>query len=273
MQPFNWRRGLVAAIAAGVLGGLVGIPLVLDAGGGSAPAPTSPTPAPDSTHPAPYKKGRGAQRAQPDPLRAGFVPGDFAAGSMRGPDDQPVGSGAPAGGRLAPWPGCGRHPVPSFSARTAPVRAIELHYTVSRNVTGRADMNALTGYASDPSNGASWHFLIDAEGHCYYSVPVSAKAWTIAGLNSQTVNIEVVSMGDERWYYAGGGPGFAKVRRVVRRIAQLYSIPLRHALTDGHCNVTRTGIGTHWEGGPCSGGHSDIKPWLIRRVVKRIAAG
>jgi hypothetical protein len=102
-------------------------------------------------------------------------------------------------------------------------------------------------------------------------VPVAAKAWTIAALNSQTVNIEAVSFGNEGGLYAGGGRGAAKVARVVGRIARLFGIPLRLGAVS-NCVVTRTGIITHWMGGPCSGGHSDIRPWVIRRVVRRIAA-
>jgi hypothetical protein len=240
-------------------------------GDSSSPPPPAPTPAPDVA-PAPYKKGRTGDLAARAAADAAASP-ELHGASLRGPDDQPVGSGAPASGRLAPWPGCGRHPVPSFSARTASVRGIGLHITVSRNVAGRADMDAVTHMAMDPANGRSWHFLIDTEGHCYYSVPIAAKAWTIAALNSQTVNLEIISFGDERGWYAGGGRGFAKVRRVVRRVAGIFSIPLRHGATDGHCNVTRTGIIAHWEGGACAGGHNDIRPWNIVRVVRRIAAG
>jgi hypothetical protein len=240
-------RRLLAAIAA-VLIATAGLVAVI-AGGDGPPAPPTATPSP---HRAP-------------------APSAEFAHSLRGNDPEPIGSGAPPGGRLAPWPGCGRHPVPSFSARTAPVRGIALHITVSRNRPGRDDMNSLTAYASNPANGVSWHFLIDNEGHCYYSVPITAKAWTIAALNSQTVNLEIISFGDEGGWYAGGGAGFAKVRRVVRRIAQLEHIPLRHGATDGHCNITRAGIIAHWEGGLCAGGHNDIHPWNIVRVVHRIA--
>jgi hypothetical protein len=34
--------------------------------------------------------------------------------------------------------------------------------------------------------------------------------------------------------------------------------------------VTRTGIITHWMGGPCSGGHIDIRPYDIVKVIAEI---
>jgi hypothetical protein len=112
--------------------------------------------------------------------------------------------------------------------------------------------------------------LIDAEGHCYFQVPLGKKAWTIGNLNSETVNIEVIGTGKERTYPAGTA-GAEKLRSVVRELGRIYSIPLRLGATDGRCNVTRTGIITHWMGGVCSGGHIDIKPFSITRVVADIA--
>jgi hypothetical protein len=206
------------------------------------------------------------QRVTANP--AGF---DFA-GNLRGPDNTPV---AENDGPLATpnFPGCTTRILPTnWSNRTASVRAIALHYTAGANAPGLADMNGLTGFASSPAAGVSWHFLIDAEGHCYYQVPLEKKAWAIASLNSQTVNIEVIGTGKEATYPASPA-GAAKLRDVVRRIASIYKLPLRLGATDGHCNVTVTGIITHWMGGLCSGGHVDIKPFDITAVVRWIAAG
>jgi N-acetyl-anhydromuramyl-L-alanine amidase AmpD len=115
----------------------------------------------------------------------------------------------------------------------------------------------------------SWHFGIDREGHCAYNVPITQKAWTISGLNSQTVNLEIVGTGHEPDY---AGPGIKKVAAVVGRIGRIEHIPLSLGATDGHCNVTRRGIITHWMGGPCSGGHIDIKPYDIVEGDREIVA-
>lgn len=192
------------------------------------------------------------------------------AGDLRGDDPTPV---AQWTGPLATpnWPGCTTRILPTnWSNRTASVRAIGLHYTAGANRSGLSDMNGLTGYASSPSAGVSWHFLIDAEGNCYYSVPVSKKAWTIGNLNSETVNIEVIGTGKEGAYPASPA-GQRKLAEVVRRIAQVYNLPLRLGASS-NCHVTVTGVITHWQGGACAGGHVDIKPFAIASVVAAIAS-
>jgi len=191
------------------------------------------------------------------------------SGGLRGVDNTPV---AVHEGPLATpnFPGCTTRILPTnWSNRTASVRAIGLHYTAGGNRPGLSDMNGLTGYASSPSAGVSWHFLIDAEGHCYYSVPLQKKAWTIGNLNSQTVNIEVIGRGNEPAYPAAPA-GARKLKSVVQRIGRLSNIPMRVGAVS-NCNVTRTGIITHWQGGRCSGGHIDIKPYAIERVVATFA--
>jgi hypothetical protein len=194
------------------------------------------------------------------------------AGDLRGEDSTPV---AQYNGPLATpnWPGCSTRILPTnWSNRTDSVKGISLHYTAGANRPGLSDMNGLTGFASSPSAGVSWHFLIDAEGHCYYSVPVDKKSWTIGNLNSQLVNIEVIGVGNEPTYPASPA-GAKKLGEVVRRIARVYHIPLRLGATDGHCRMTTTGIITHWQGGPCSGGHIDIKPYDVAKTVQAIASG
>lgn len=192
------------------------------------------------------------------------------AGDLRGDDNTPVAEDA---GPLATrnFPGCQTRILPTnWSNRTAAVRAIGLHYTAGGNLTGLSDMNGLTSYASSSTAGVSWHFLIDAEGHCYYSVPLENKAWTIGNLNSQTVNIEVIGRGNEPTYPAAPG-GARKLRQVVRRLGQIYEIPMRVGAVS-NCTVTRPGVITHWQGGTCSGGHNDIRPYDLAKVVRAIAA-
>lgn len=170
----------------------------------------------------------------------------------------------------ATWPGCDTRMLrANWSDRTARVRAIGLHYTAGANRAGRSDMDGLTAYANSQSAGVSWHFLIDSEGHCYYSVHVSKKAWTIGNLNSQTVNIEVIGTGREATYPAAG-PGARKLAEVVRRIGRVFDIPMQLGAVS-NCNVTRPGVITHWQGGQCSGGHHDIRPYDIAAVVRQIA--
>ena len=190
------------------------------------------------------------------------------AGDLRGDDSAPVGQHE---GPLATpsFPGCRTRILPTnWSNRTAAVRAIGLHYTAGANRTGTPDMDGLTAYASSPIAGVSWHFLIDAEGHCYYSVPLGKKAWTIGNLNSATVNIEVIGTGREQRYPASSA-GARKLAQVVQRLGRIYDIPMRLGAVS-NCTVTRPGIITHWQGGACSGGHHDIRPYDIVGVVQQI---
>lgn len=202
--------------------------------------------------------------------RAEDAPGSLdLGGDLRGKDGQPVGLDPDAPLAAQSWPGCTTAFVRSFSGRNgvAP-RAIGLHYTAGGNIAGLADMRGLTAYSNNTANQVSWHFLIDREGNCFYSVPTNHKAWTIAGLNSQTVNIEVVGRGNEPDY--AGAAGMKKLSRVVRRIGRIHDIPIQLGAVS-NCRVTRPGIIAHWQGGPCSGGHVDIRPYEIAAVANRIA--
>lgn len=193
------------------------------------------------------------------------------SGGLRGGDSGPV---AEHTGPLASpnFPGCTTRILPTnWSNRTASVKAVGLHYTAGGNIPGLSDMNGLTGFASRASAGVSWHFLIDAEGNCYYSVPLSKKAWTIGNLNSQTVNIEVIGRGNEPSYPAAPA-GAKKLSQVVNRLGRIFNIPMQVGAVS-NCVVTKKGIITHFQGGQCSGGHVDIKPYDFAKVVSAIATG
>lgn len=184
---------------------------------------------------------------------------------MRGPDASRAGV---VTGPLASqeWPGCKTAFVGSFSSRRGvKPSALALHYTAGANTVGWADVDGLTAYSNRAANQVSWHFSVDREGHCAYNVPVTEKAWTIAGLNSQTINIEVVGTGRDSTY--AGSAGLAKLTAITLRIRRVYGIPLRLGATDGNCRVTRSGIITHWMGGPCSGGHHDIRPYALVPLI------
>jgi hypothetical protein len=192
---------------------------------------------------------------------------DFG-GDLRGHD--PTQAGVVRGPLAAQeWPGCKTAFVRTFSQRTSSIKAIALHYTAGLNIAGWGDIDGLTAFSNNPRNQVSWAFSVDREGHCAYNVPITQKAWTIAGLNSQTVNLEIVGTGREPDY---AGPGIKRVAAIVARIGRIEHIPLTLGATDGHCNVTRAGIITHWMGGPCSGGHIDIKPYDIVKVIAQIRA-
>lgn len=162
----------------------------------------------------------------------------------------------------------------NFSARgVAPGKVVlfELHYTAGPDVpNSRADVDGLTAFGNKASSRVSWHFNVDKDGNCDYNVPLRSKAWTIAELNSYTINVEVAGKGEAPYLRPAG---YRKLASIIRQVRQAYpGIKLRVGATDGHCHPTRGGIDTHWRGGPCSGGHSDIKPRDLAAVVRKLRA-
>lgn len=168
---------------------------------------------------------------------------------------------------------CRKRTLPTnFSARGVPlsrVRGFYLHYTAGPDIpNSRADVDGLTAYGSRASSRVSWHINMDKDGNCDYNVPFSLKAWTIANLNPVTINIEVAGRGEPPYLRPGGYRALALIYKQIH--AAYPQIPLTLATTDGRCNIIKAGIGTHWQGGPCSGGHSDIKPLAITAVIAEL---
>lgn len=155
----------------------------------------------------------------------------------------------------------------NFSYRTG-VRPtiIVIHYTVSRNVFGWNDVNAIFVWFSNSAASASSNFVVDGEGHCIYLVPEAYKAWAQAGLNSATAcSIETIDMGDEARLLSTAA-GEKQMGRMVRDCAKRWHIPLRRGSTSG-CNVTRSGVVDHKQLGLCGGGHHDIGKFSVKHVI------
>lgn len=168
----------------------------------------------------------------------------------------------------APMPGCrtelNQH---NFSVRTAPVREIAAHYTVSANRPGWGDVESVEDFLDLTSTQASAHFIIDAEGHCAYTVPVALKAWTEAGGNSFTVGIEFIGTGAEGQLSAAA---LTEGARVIVEVAKHFAIPLQLGDVTG-CTPRRAGLVDHAMYGACGGGHHDIRPYYGTNVVRRAA--
>lgn len=177
----------------------------------------------------------------------------------------------PTAGATAGVPGCRTQFVVNQSSRHG-VRPTQfwLHYTVSPNVPGWGDVNAVVGLFNRSSSQASSHFVLDAEGHCAYIVPLEAKAWTQAASNPFAVSVEVIATGKETTYCPG--PCMKQLRVIARTVSARTGIPL-HAGRVSNCTPALSGIVQHFDGGLCSGGHTDIKPFPVDAVVTQIAAG
>lgn len=174
----------------------------------------------------------------------------------------------PTGGATASVPGCVTKFVNNQSSRNG-VRPIwfVLHYTVSPNVPGWADVNAVAALFNRSGSQASSHFIIDAEGHCAYIVPIEQKAWTQAAGNSLSVSVEVIDTGRETTYLPS--PGLAKLRQVFRVVASRTGIATR----EGSVYPATSGCVQHKDGSLAWGGHVDITPFSRALVCKAILVG
>jgi hypothetical protein len=164
--------------------------------------------------------------------------------------------------------GCATRTVRNMSSRGG-VRArnIVLHYTVGPNRPGLTDMDGTTTLANNPAAGVSWHFLIDREGHCYFSVPLTMKAWTQANANPFSVGIEIVNSGRESNLIDGAGK--AKLALVISDTARKLDIPLGVGWVGG-CAPQKPGVVDHFHLGACGGGHHDLTPLRSGGVAERV---
>lgn len=175
----------------------------------------------------------------------------------------------PTAGATAGFAGCRTSFVRNQSSRRGVRPNVQvLHYTVSPNRVGLSDVNAIVALFNTTARQASSNFVIDTEGHCVYMVPIEAKAWTQAAGNPYSISYEIVAMGSEPVYL--GAAGMAKLKSVVHEVARRTGIPLRRGQIGGNCTPSRSGIVQHKDFGTCGGGHVDISPFPIDRVVAQL---
>ena len=235
--PPNWLR-IAAVIAAAAV---VAIAALTNGFTGSDPVPLAP--APLST-----------PRAAPPPR--GLVSRDHV--NLADTPTERENGQAPTQRVGDSFPGCEtRFNTHNFSSRGgAKIKVLAPHYTVSRNVPGKADVNAVWAFLNTESTRASAHFIIDAEGNCIYAIPISMKAWTEVAGNPFSVSIEFIAMGTEgRLSDAAldrGGSVFAEVARREHVPVQLGDVR--------NCEPNTPGEADHAMFGACGGGHCDIRP-------------
>lgn len=175
----------------------------------------------------------------------------------------------PTAGATAGFAGCRTSFVRNQSSRRGvrPVWQV-LHYTVSSNVTGWADVNSVVALFDRSSSQASSHFVIDAEGHCAYIVPIESKSWTEAAANPFGISYEIIATGRESVYLPPAG--LAKLKSVMREVSRRTGIPMRRGSNVG-CTPGRSGIVQHKDFGTCGGGHVDISPFSVDAVVRAVS--
>lgn len=150
-------------------------------------------------------------------------------------------------------------------------RLIVLHITVSHNRPGNADVKAIADYFGRLSTQASSHLIVDAEGNSCRCVPDSAKAWTQAAYNPQSLSIEQVEYADKprSAWLSENAKGLDETAKFVAAWSVQYGIPLRLGTSSGVCQ--------HRDLGAAGGGHVDCGPNYPIDVVlakaKEYAAG
>lgn len=161
--------------------------------------------------------------------------------------------------------GCKTRLVQNYSTRRGVrPRVFVLHYTVSRNIAGWGDVDAIVALFDRPAFAASSNYVIDAEGHCAYIVRESDKAWTQAAFNPLAISVEVIDMGTEKRYLPA--PGLAKLGRVVADATCRWEIPIQQGAIAGG-TVSKPGIVDHLTLGLAGGGHHDISPYPLAPIV------
>jgi hypothetical protein len=157
--------------------------------------------------------------------------------------------------------GCVSRFVRNYSSRrgVAP-REFTLHYTVSHNVPGWNDVDAVVNLFNTSSSQASSNYVVDAEGHCAYIVRESDKAWTQAGGNPYSVSVEIIAYGNEKTFCTG--PCRRKVGLIISDSARRWHFPLSRGSVSG-CLPLKPGIIQHKDWGLCGGGHFDVTPFSV----------
>lgn len=165
--------------------------------------------------------------------------------------------------------GCTTRLVQDYSSRNgvAP-RVFVLHYTVSPNVPGWNDVNAVVGIFNSWAYQASSNYVLDGEGHCAYIVRETDKAWTQAAANPVAISVEVIATGQEKAYIAPAG--LKKLELIISDALYRWKIPVQLAAFSNGV-LTRPGILDHEMLGVAGGGHHDIAPLTNGRFD--VAAG
>lgn len=152
------------------------------------------------------------------------------------------------------------HNVRNQSARTGGAKPsiIVLHTTEGHNRPGVEDLVGLANFFDEPGREASSHVANDAEGHDARMVPDDRKAWTCAGFNSASLNIEQIGFAatPKRDWFKGAPHQLANTAGWIAYWSKKYGIPIRRGVVAGE-TVLKSGVCSHKQLGAAGGGHSD----------------
>lgn len=142
---------------------------------------------------------------------------------------------------------------------------IVLHITVSGNLIGMRDIDAVINWFDNPDAECSAHIINDREGHDARAVRDADKAWACADYNARSLNLEQVEndVGRTRAeWLTSSARQLENTAHWVAFWSHKYEIPLTHRVGRGVCQ--------HSDLGEAGGGHVDCgKGYPIDRVIAR----
>jgi N-acetyl-anhydromuramyl-L-alanine amidase AmpD len=159
------------------------------------------------------------------------------------------------------------HEVVNQSDRDgAKIKLLVLHSTESHNRPGNSDLAAIAAYFDQSAVQASSHVVIDADGNSARCVSDDRKAWTCAGFNSWSLNIEQIGIAAEGDWPK---PELDECARWLARWSIKHDVPLRRGAVSGSA-ITKSGVVTHSQLGAVGGGHSDPgSAYPVSKVIAR----
>lgn len=150
---------------------------------------------------------------------------------------------------------------------TKPV-LIVVHSTEGHNRKGVEDLRSLGSWFNNPSAQASSHIGIDAEGNSARYVADDKKAWTCAGFNSKSLNIEHIGFTAQKFWPT---PQYRKSAKYIAYWCRRHGIPLQKGKIGSDGAIIRQGVVRHSELGELGGNHADPGRGFNLRLVLRLA--
>lgn len=146
-----------------------------------------------------------------------------------------------------------------FGARRpgAKVMSVKLHFTVSPNLPGWADVDGVGDYLERV--GLSAHRIVDFEGHCETKVRRADNAYTQGAFNSTSYSYEIIATGRETRAQWLASPLIRKgiLAAMVRDDLRRFGLPARRVDPVG-C-VDQLGVTDHLRL-ECGNDHVDVGP-------------
>jgi len=148
--------------------------------------------------------------------------------------------------------------VVNQSQRTDTIKLLVIHTTEGPNKPGVSDVQGVADYFDNPAVEASSTIVVDGEGLSGRLMSDSAKPWTQASYNSQSLSIENIGYAAttrDDWFNKYH-PQLVTNARQLAYWSDTHGIPLRRAITKLG-GVQRSGVASHKQLGSYGGGHVD----------------